>query len=41
MRRQEKKNELIMFNVDNEKVYDSIHWSYIDVVMLKMNFPLR
>jgi len=33
------KKELIMFKVDFEKTYDSIHWGYLDEVMVKMGFP--
>jgi hypothetical protein len=33
------KKELILFKVDFEKAYDSIDWSYLDEVMLKMGFP--
>jgi len=32
------KNELLLFKVDFEKVYDSVDWSYHDEVMVKMNF---
>jgi len=33
------RKELILFKVDFEKAYDSIDWSYLDEVMLKMGFP--
>jgi len=33
------KKELILFKVDFEKACDSIDWSYLDDVMLKMSFP--
>ena len=29
------KKELVLFKVDFEKEYDSVHWSYLDVVMGK------
>lgn len=31
--------ELLMFKVDFEKAYDSVNLSYLDSVMLNMNFP--
>ena len=31
--------ELILFKIDFEKAYDSIDWTYLDEVMLKMGFP--
>jgi len=31
--------ELLMFKVDFEKAYDSVDLSYLDSVMLNMNFP--
>ncbi|XP_024634416.1 uncharacterized protein [Medicago truncatula] len=31
--------ELLLFKVDFDKAYDSIDWSYLDLVMVKMNFP--
>lgn len=33
------KKGLILFKVDFEKAYNSIDWSYLDDVMLKMGFP--
>jgi hypothetical protein len=33
------KKELLLFKVDFEKAYDSIDWSYLDEVMVKMRFP--
>jgi hypothetical protein len=33
------KKELLLFKVDFEKAYDSIDWSYLNEVMLKMGFP--
>ena len=31
--------EMILFKVDFEKAYDSVDLHYLDVVMVKMNFP--
>lgn len=31
--------ELLLFKVDFEKAYDSVDLKYLDVVMVKMNFP--
>jgi len=33
------KKELLLFKVDFEKGYDSVDWHYLEVVMIKMNFP--
>ena len=33
------KKDLLLFKVDFEKTFDSIDWSYLEVVMKKMNFP--
>ncbi|KAK2403398.1 hypothetical protein P8452_09421 [Trifolium repens] len=32
--------ELMFFNVDFEKAYDSVDWGYLDEVMRKMSFPV-
>ena len=34
------KNDLLLFKVNFEKAYDSVHWGYLDDVMFKMNFPI-
>jgi len=31
--------ELMMFKVDFEKAYDSVDLTYLDMVMVNMNFP--
>jgi len=36
---QKHKKELVLFKVDFEKAYDSIDWSYLEVVMVRMGFP--
>ena len=33
------KKELLLFKVDFEKAYDSIDHSYLNSVMVNMNFP--
>lgn len=33
------KKELLLFKVDFEKGYASVDWHYLEVVMIKMNFP--
>jgi len=33
------KKELLLFKVDFEKVFDSVDWKHLEVVMLKINFP--
>jgi hypothetical protein len=33
-----RKKELLMFKVDFEKAFDSVDWSFLDCVMLKMGF---
>lgn len=32
------KKNLLLFNVDFGKAYDLVNWSYLKVVMIKMNF---
>jgi len=32
------KKDLLLFKVDFEKTFDSVDWSYLEVVMKKMNF---
>lgn len=34
------KKELLLFNVDFEKAYDSVDWGYLDSVMGCMSFPV-
>jgi len=36
---QRMKKELLLFQVDNEKAYDSIDLNYLNFVMMNMNFP--
>lgn len=33
------KKDLMLFKVDFEKVYDSVDWNYLDIVMGMMSFP--
>jgi len=33
------KKEMLLFEVDFEKIYDSVDWQYLDAVMGKMSFP--
>ncbi|RHN65973.1 putative RNA-directed DNA polymerase [Medicago truncatula] len=35
-----RKKELLLFKVDFEKAYDSIDWSFLEEVMVKMGFPI-
>ncbi|GAU51064.1 hypothetical protein TSUD_300060 [Trifolium subterraneum] len=35
------KRETVFLKVDFEKAYDSVDWNFLDLVMCKMNFPLK